>query len=111
MFPIYSGTDYPDPDNFLWQSYHSSSAGTWTGASHYVNPDVDKLLEDARATPDWDARVELYDQVQQIVVDEAADLFLFSAVAGLIRNEKVQGVQYTPVMGSSPFWYQAWISK
>jgi peptide/nickel transport system substrate-binding protein len=111
MFPIYSGTDYPDPDNFLWQSYHSSSAGTWTGASHYVNLDVDKLLEDARATPDWDARVELYDQVQQIVVDEAADLFLFSAVAGLIRNEKVQGVQYTPVMGSSPFWYQAWISK
>ena len=48
---------------------------------------------------------------QQIVVDEAADLFLFSAVAGLIRNVKVQGVQYTPVMGSSPFWYQVWMSK
>ena len=45
---VYSGTDYLDPDNFLWQAYHSSQAGFWAAASHYKNPDFDKLLEDAR---------------------------------------------------------------
>lgn len=111
MFPILSGTDYPDPDNFLWQSYHSSANGTWMGASHYQNAEVDTLLEDARSTPDWDARVELYDQAQQIVVDEAAELFIYSQVGGLIRSTKVQGYEYCPVMGSGSFWYQMWMSK
>jgi peptide/nickel transport system substrate-binding protein len=111
MFPIYSGTDYPDPDNFLYQAFHSSSAGTWTGASHYSNPEVDKLLDDARSTSDWDKRVELYGQAQQIVVDEAADLFLFSSVGGAIRTTNVKGYEYVPVMGSSPFWYQIWIEE
>ena len=50
MFPIYSGSDYPDADNYLWQSFHSSSAGTWTGADHYNNPKVDDLLVQGRTT-------------------------------------------------------------
>ena len=37
MFPIYSGSDFPDPDAFLWASYQSTSARTWTGASWYQN--------------------------------------------------------------------------
>lgn len=111
MFPILSGTDYPDPDNFLWQSYHSSANGTWMGASHYQNEDVDKWLEEARSTADWDERVALYDQVQQTVVDEAAELYIYSQVGGLIRSTKVQGYQFCPVMGSGSFWYQVWMTK
>jgi peptide/nickel transport system substrate-binding protein len=111
MFPIYSGTDYPDPDNFLYQAFHSSSAGTWTGASHYSNPEVDQLLEDARSTADWDKRAELYAEAQQIVVDEAAELFLFSGVGGMIHTSNVKGYQYCPVMGSGSFWYQMWIEE
>lgn len=111
MFPIYSSSDYPDPDNFLWQSFHSSAAGTWTGASHYSNPEVDQLLEEARTISEWDARAELYNEVQQIVVDEAAELFLFSSVGGLIRRNTLKGYQYCPVMGSGTFWYQLYIEE
>ncbi len=106
MFPIYSGSDYPDPDNFLWQSFHSSSAGTWMGANHYSNSEVDRLLEEARATTDWDKRAQLYARVQEIVVDEAVEIFCFSQVGGLPYRDVVQGYEYCPVMGSSPFWYR-----
>src|SRR6185312_10246315 len=44
LFPIYSGTDFPDPDNYLFQSFHSSMNGTWQGADQFNNPDVDKAL-------------------------------------------------------------------
>jgi len=83
MFPIYSGSDYPDPDNYLWQSFHSSSAGTWTGADHYANPDVDALLEQARAATDDATRTDLYDQVQGIVIDDAVEIYLTSPIEAL----------------------------
>src|SRR5207253_1819189 len=106
MFPIYSGSDYPDPDNFLWQSFHSSSAGTWTGADWYSNPKVDQLLEEARSTTDQARRDDLYGQVQQVVVDEAVEVFCFSQVGGLVHRDALVGYAYCPVMGSSPFWYR-----
>lgn len=105
MFPISSGSDYPDPDNFLWQSFHSSSAGTWMGANHYSNPEVDDLLEDARATTVWDERAELYGQVQEIVVDEAVEIFCYSELGGLVHREELKGYEYCPVMGAGNFWY------
>ena len=111
MFPIYTGTDYPDPDNFLWQSFHSSSAGTWMGASHYENPEIDALLEQGRATVDWDERVAIYDQVQTTVVEEAVQLYLFNQVGGLTRRTTLAGYEYCPVMGSSPFWHGIYVAK
>jgi peptide/nickel transport system substrate-binding protein len=105
MFPIYSGSDYPDADNYLWQSFHSSSAGTWTGADHYANPDVDSLLEQARAATDEATRTDLYDQVQGIVIDDAVEIYLTSPIEALPHREELVGYQYTPVMGSDPWWY------
>ncbi len=49
MMAVYSGTSFADPDNFLWQAYHSSEAGFWAAASQYQNPGFDKILEDARS--------------------------------------------------------------
>ncbi len=106
FFPIYSGTDYPDPDAFLWPTYHSSSAGTWMGADHYANADVDKMLEDARATADEAKRLELYDAIQKKVVDDAVELYLWTRLEGIPHRKDVQGYTYCPVMGSDPWWYK-----
>lgn len=106
IFPIYSGSDYPDPDNFLWQSFHSSSAGTWTGASHYNNPEVDALLEEGRTTTDEAARIDIYTQVQNIVIDEAVEVYLTTPMEGQPHRAEVVGYVYAPVMGSSPWFYE-----
>ena len=105
MFPIYSGSDYPDPDAYLWPAFHSSSAGTWMGASHYNNPDVDTMLEEARGTTDEAKRQERYDAIQKQLVDEAVEVYLWSPLEGFPHRAEVQGYQYTPVMGSDPWWY------
>ena len=105
LFPIYSGSDYPDPDAYLWPAYHSSSAGTWMGADHYSNPDVDAMLEEARSTPDEARRLELYDSIQKQLVDEAVELYLWTPLGGLPHRKEIQGYRYSPVMGSDPWWY------
>lgn len=106
FFPIYSGTDYPDPDAFLWPSYHSSSAGTWMGADHYSNPDIDRMLEEARSSTDEAKRLELYTTIQKQLVDEAVELYLWTRLEGIPHRKDVKGYQFCPVMGSDPWWYR-----
>src|SRR5215216_7307669 len=46
-------------------------------ASGYSNPEVDKLLGDARTTSDRDKRKQLYDQVMEILHEEAPYVYLY----------------------------------
>lgn len=106
MFAVQSGTDYADPDNFLWQAYHSSQAGFWSAAAHYKNPVLDKVLEDARATPDHEQRVQLYYQAQEILVADAPVIWGHNPKSRLVLSKKVGGYVYCPIMGTyfQPIW-------
>ncbi len=108
MFPVYSGTDYPVADNFLWQAYHSSMAGFWAAASHYKNPELDAILEEARATPDQAKSKELYRQAQHILIRDAADVFGISRGGNRLYRSWVKGFEFCPVMGS-PGWRDIYI--
>ena len=72
-FQAYAGlgwsADYPDPQDFLDILFHTES-----GMNHgsYSNQDVDALLEEARTIQDVVRRVELYNQAEQLIVDDAA---------------------------------------
>ena len=72
-FQAYAGlgwsADYPDPQDFLDILFHTES-----GMNHgsYSNTDVDALLEEARTIQDVVRRVELYNQAEQLIVDDAA---------------------------------------
>jgi peptide/nickel transport system substrate-binding protein len=95
---VYSGTDYVDPDNFLWQAYHSSQAGFWAAASHYENPELDKLLEDARASTDQAKRKELYDAAQLRLVEDAVEIWVYTEIESEIWVAEL-GNPYDPIMG------------
>lgn len=105
MFPIYSASDFPDPDAFLWSAFYSGSAGTWTGASWYKNPQVDQQLVQARSTIDQTQRNSLYDQIQKTILDEAVEVFAMVQTGGVPYRDSLVNYQYCPVMGSSPWWY------
>ncbi len=68
LFAIGWVADYPDPENFLDILFHSESANNNT---RYSNPEVDRLLEEARTERDKTRRFQIYNQVEQIVLDEA----------------------------------------
>jgi ABC-type transport system substrate-binding protein len=65
--------DYPDPSSFFDPSFHSralADEGTTNYAS-YANPELDALLDRARAERDDTARAELYRRAERIVYDDA----------------------------------------
>ncbi len=95
---VYSGTDYVDPDNFLWQAYHSSQAGFWAAASHYKNPAFDKLLEDARADTNQENRKKLYDEAQLTLVNDAVEIWVYTEIESEIWVAEL-GNPYDPIMG------------
>jgi peptide/nickel transport system substrate-binding protein len=96
---VYAGTDYTDPDNFLWASYHSSQAGSWSAASHYKNPDLDALLEQARSSTDQPTRQDLYNQAQQKLVDDAVEVWIYSDIPLEAWVPELTGSVRAQVMG------------
>jgi ABC-type transport system substrate-binding protein len=68
MFTIAWGADYPDPENYLDVLFHSESENNQT---NYNNPQVDALLEQARVEPDRETRFQQYNQVEQMIMDDA----------------------------------------
>lgn len=74
--------DYPDPENFLDVLYHSESEYQNLGGYH--NPEVDKLLEQARTETDVEQRLALYNQVEQMIIDDTPDILLHQSQGGLV---------------------------
>ncbi|MBI4283348.1 MAG: peptide ABC transporter substrate-binding protein [Chloroflexi bacterium] len=67
MYALAWVADYPDPQNFLDLMFHSRSQNNQT---KYSNAEVDRLLETARTVRDEKTRFSLYQQAEQIVVNE-----------------------------------------
>jgi len=61
--------DYPTMDNFLYPLFYSKSSDNY---SEYNNPEVDKLLIEARSTLDKDQRIAKYREVEKMILKDAA---------------------------------------
>jgi ABC-type transport system substrate-binding protein len=57
--------DYPDPQNFLDILFHTGSYGNDV---RYSNPEVDRLLEQARVEQNATQRMKLYNQVERMIL-------------------------------------------
>ena len=86
--------DYPDPENFLDILFHT---GSEENSGEYSNPEVDTLLEQARVEQDVTARMRLYQQIEQMLVNDAACLPLYFDVNYLLVKLYVEGLVLTPM--------------
>jgi peptide/nickel transport system substrate-binding protein len=103
LFPLTIGAD-PDLTP-LWKSTATAQGGY--NASHYMNAEVDKLIDDAAGTNDINQRKQLYAQVQQKLMTDlpAAPLFYPKALYGV--SKRVNGVQ--SVLGAYNRYQRAWM--
>ena len=85
--------DYPDPENFLDLLFHSRSAQNGTG---YSNPEVDELLEQARAEQDPGKRFRLYQRAEERIVMDVPWIPLYHDVNYLLVKPYVNGLTVTP---------------
>ena len=96
MFDIGWIADYPDPENFLDILFHSESTNNHT---HYSNPEVDKLLMQARVETDTTARYALYNRAEQLILDDAPWVPLwFDGESKLLVKPDVQGYLLPPLI-------------
>jgi peptide/nickel transport system substrate-binding protein len=96
FFPIYETANYADPDNLAWAGFHSSRNGNWSNPT-FGDPKVDAVLVAARAETDPAKRVDLYKQFQQLVVDDAPDIFGVLELRKIALRSNVQSYAFTPV--------------
>ena len=96
MFQIGWIADYPDPENFLDLLFHSESSNNHTG---YSNANVDDLLEKARVENREDLRFELYNQAEQMIVDDAPWIPLwYSGEQYVLIKPEVKNYYLTPLI-------------
>ncbi|MGH2608396.1 MAG: peptide ABC transporter substrate-binding protein, partial [Tepidiformaceae bacterium] len=89
-FQMYSAgwaADYPDPEDFLDKLFHSESAQNEQG---YSDPEVDRLLEEARSEPDFERRRQIYAEAEQKILDDAIIIPDFWIVEHLLVKPCVQ---------------------
>lgn len=87
------GADYPDPQNFISQQLRS---GVGNNNGHYSNAEFDNLVDQADVmTDDVEARLALYNQAEQIAVNEVGWLPLFNPGLNVLVRPEVQGVVFT----------------
>ena len=85
--------DYVDPQNFLDIKFHSQSDNNET---LYSNPEVDALLEEARTEQDQAKRLELYQQAEEIIVQDTAWIPLFHGKSNALTKPYVQDYFIAP---------------
>jgi oligopeptide transport system substrate-binding protein len=86
--------DYPDPENFADVLFHSASPQNTGG---YGNPALDALLEAARVEPDVSKRIAMYQQAEQIIVNDAPVLFTAHSLSYVLVKPYVKGYVFTPI--------------
>ena len=63
----------------------------------YVNKDVEALFEEAGATYEQEFRTERYQEIQQIISDEAPYVFLFYNKSWSGQNNRIKGIVTDPI--------------
>jgi oligopeptide transport system substrate-binding protein len=86
--------DYPDPENFADVLFHSGSS---QNNGSYSNPQLDTLLEGARVEQDVNKRIAMYQQAEQMIVDDAPVLFTTHSLSYQLVKPYVKGYVFTPI--------------
>jgi len=86
--------DYPDPHNFLDILFHTGSEGN---ISDYSNHSLDTLLDQAAIEQNEIARLSMYGQAEQLIVDDAPCLPLFHGANYILVEPYVKDYELGPL--------------
>ncbi len=86
--------DYPDPENFADVLFHT---GAQQNTGKYSNPALDAILDQARVERDVTKRIQLYQQAEQLIVQDAPALFIMHDVSYELVKPNVKGFVLTPI--------------
>lgn len=94
MFDYGWCADYPDAENFADVLFHT---GAPQNLGNYSNATLDALLEQARTEQDVEKRIQLYQQAEKIIVEDAAGLFTMHSISYVLVKPYINGYVLTPI--------------
>ena len=97
--------DFPDPDLQMYANFHTGSP---INLAQYSNPELDRLLEHARASIDQKERVKDYCEAAKLINREAIWFWLFQNTYYAIGKTKVKDVPkfFSGVIDVAESWLQ-----
>ena len=94
VFPFWRaswGADYYDPENFMALFYSKNITPKGPNRVGYSNPAVDEMYEKALKITDFTERKKIYDEMQRIVIDDAAWLYMYYNQKVFLLQKNVEG--------------------
>ena len=86
--------DYPSAENYLFQLYASAAAdGNGSNDGDYKNPEFDKLMDEAYAAQSTDDANKLYQQAQEILLNDLPAFPLYYSNADGVAAVGVKGFE------------------
>jgi len=83
--------DFPDPSNFLEVKFHSRMIDSGANDTGYHNPEVDRLLDEAKGEQDEARRLDLYGRAEDMIVEDCPNIWHFFTLAVDVRRPRVRG--------------------
>lgn len=93
-YDLYGNSQVNSDPNALYSFYHSYDPKGQASLSRLNDPDVDQWLEQGRVEKDDAKRAELYQQVQQYIIDHAIILPIYVFPYTVAASNSVQGVLF-----------------
>lgn len=95
-----------DPDHMYWVFSTSTLGGS---IMSYENERVNQLLADAQKLADPDVRLPMYDEAQELIVDEdAVAVFLYSSAdLRAYRTDRLTGIEPMPRPTDVTYWLRS----
>lgn len=100
--------DFPDPDNFLGILFHSKSKYNYMA---YHNPEVDRLLDRAKAERDYLKRMEMYRKIEGIVLEDAPIIPMVNHLFQMAYQPYVRGIEVNALGGPYIPMKKIWLEK
>jgi peptide/nickel transport system substrate-binding protein len=71
------GADYFDPENFLSLFYSKNIIPFGPNKTGYSNPEIDRMYEKSIRITDFEERKKIYNEMERIVIEDAAWIYLY----------------------------------
>jgi ABC-type oligopeptide transport system substrate-binding subunit len=92
--------DYPDPQS--WLSVYWLCASAWAERPGYCNPDFDRLVQQADRELDPQRRIDLYEEANQLLLDDLPVVFLGSSAKNVLVRPAVTGYAVNAIEAEWP---------
>jgi peptide/nickel transport system substrate-binding protein len=85
-----------DPDIFYYAFHSSSFPPKHANRSYYVNPEMDRLIDEGRASLDQGRRKQIYAHVQQILARDLPYINLWHFDNVVVHSRRVKNIGVSP---------------